>query len=389
MAKLIYSDGTDQEFALDSGRAAYTIGRNPMCDLRINNPSISRKHAEFRLDAASGAYSVYDLNSSNGTYVNGTRHQQQELSNGDEIMCGEFKIFFYTGDGPARPPSPSGGPPPPPPPPPRRHSKTLAAKPGDLFSAEAKGLQALTSPNSEATMKVSSELLKEAMPAEPPAPVAKSGDSDRELKAAKAELKSLRLALQNETGRASNATQESAKLQKEIDRLKKEIDSGAKGGGDRVAELEAELKDRDATIAKLEKAEATEDVEKLKAELAEAKKQAIAAKAGAAKAAGRGNKGSSAGGAEVTKLKADLAKRDEEIESLKKEAAKVKALEGELEVARSQLEELQGPADGPSVDELQQKNSAMKEAFKDLSAELKELVAANRELAKKLASLKG
>jgi pSer/pThr/pTyr-binding forkhead associated (FHA) protein len=111
VARLIYTDGgTEHEFALDPGRAAYTVGRNPMCDLSINNPSISRKHAEIRLDAVTGKYSVYDLNSSNGTYVNGKRGQQGELSEGDEVMCGEFKLFFHTNEGSGRRSSPPGGP---------------------------------------------------------------------------------------------------------------------------------------------------------------------------------------------------------------------------------------------------------------------------------------
>ena len=327
MAKLVYSDGgSDQEFALDPGRAAYTVGRNPMCDLRINDPSISRKHAEVRLDAASGAYSVYDLNSSNGTYVNGERHQQHELTDGDEIMCGEFKILFSTGDGPARPPSSSGGRPPPPRPPAHRHSKTLAAKPGDLTSgsAGANDLQQLTSPNSEATMKVSSELLEEAMPNQEPPPATEpdprpepmpSTDGDRELKRVREEL----------------------------------ADAGGGDDSAKIAELESTLEARDAHLAEM----------------------------------------GSADGAEAEKLKAALAERDKEVERLQKDLAKMNALEGELEVARSRIKELQSPSDRSSVDELQQDISAMKEAFKDFSSELKELVAANRELAKELAELKG
>ena len=112
MAKLVYTDqGEELEYTLDSGRASITIGRNPMCDLRINNPSISRKHAEIRVDAASGGYSIYDLNSSNGTYVNGKRESSSSLAHGDELLCGEFKIFFYSegagaDDGPYTPSAP-------------------------------------------------------------------------------------------------------------------------------------------------------------------------------------------------------------------------------------------------------------------------------------------
>ena len=96
MAKLVYTEGgTEHEFVLTPGRTAFTIGRNPMCDLRINNPSISRKHAELRIDA-SGGVTVYDLNSSNGTYVNGRREQQSALVDGDELLIGEFEMLYVS-----------------------------------------------------------------------------------------------------------------------------------------------------------------------------------------------------------------------------------------------------------------------------------------------------
>lgn len=95
MAKLVYViDGVTHEFALEPGRAAYTLGRNPMCDLRVNTPSMSRRHAEIRVDAANSAYTVHDLGSSNGTYVNGQRANGVPLKHGDEIMCGDFKFAF-------------------------------------------------------------------------------------------------------------------------------------------------------------------------------------------------------------------------------------------------------------------------------------------------------
>jgi predicted component of type VI protein secretion system len=95
VAKLTYTDGgVEREFVLDVGRASYSIGRNPMCDLRVNNPSMSRKHAEIRLDAASGTFTLVDLASSNGTFVNGAKVASVPLSDGDRIICGEFPLVF-------------------------------------------------------------------------------------------------------------------------------------------------------------------------------------------------------------------------------------------------------------------------------------------------------
>ncbi len=95
MAKLAYTvKGSPIEFNLDPGQTEYTIGRNPRCDIRINNPSISRKHAEIRYDTRTQTFTIFDLNSSNGTFVNGKRSRSQMLSHNDEFLCGEFKFLF-------------------------------------------------------------------------------------------------------------------------------------------------------------------------------------------------------------------------------------------------------------------------------------------------------
>ncbi len=102
MAKLAYTvKGSPIEFDFDPGQSEYTIGRNPRCDIRINNPSISRKHAEIRFDARTQQFTIFDLNSSNGTFVNGKRTRSQVLTHGDEFLCGEFKFFFMLDAGPS------------------------------------------------------------------------------------------------------------------------------------------------------------------------------------------------------------------------------------------------------------------------------------------------
>ncbi|MFW5967503.1 MAG: FHA domain-containing protein [Persicimonas sp.] len=95
MAKLIYQDpDSGQEVSVDIGPdfPEVTIGRNPGNIVRINNPSISRKHA--KLVHEGGQVTLYDLNSSNGSYVNGNRVQNQVLADGDRIRVGEFPIDF-------------------------------------------------------------------------------------------------------------------------------------------------------------------------------------------------------------------------------------------------------------------------------------------------------
>ncbi|NUS49665.1 MAG: DUF3662 domain-containing protein [Nocardioidaceae bacterium] len=67
------------------------IGRGTDADLRINDPGVSRRHAEIRVHAgeASGTIvSVVDLGSPNGMLVNGSRVQQATLADGATIKIG-------------------------------------------------------------------------------------------------------------------------------------------------------------------------------------------------------------------------------------------------------------------------------------------------------------
>ena len=142
MPKLIYKDPeTDQEsiLQLDAHLHQMTIGRNPGNALRVNNPSISRRHAELTLDLQSGHVSIEDLGSSNGTYVNGTRIlQPQMLQDGDRVRVGEFPLIFSNppeaGAEPYRPATAMGGFGAPPAPPPGGPYVAEAFHPGhDMF----------------------------------------------------------------------------------------------------------------------------------------------------------------------------------------------------------------------------------------------------------------
>ncbi len=68
------------------------IGRGTEADLRINDPGVSRRHAEIRVHPAGGRggaeVSVVDLGSTNGMLVNGSKVQQATLDDGGEIKIG-------------------------------------------------------------------------------------------------------------------------------------------------------------------------------------------------------------------------------------------------------------------------------------------------------------
>jgi pSer/pThr/pTyr-binding forkhead associated (FHA) protein len=69
------------------------IGRNPANDLVVPDPQVSARHAIIQNQ--SGHFVLFDLESTNGTYVNGRRLTQPcELQPGDEIRIGERTYFF-------------------------------------------------------------------------------------------------------------------------------------------------------------------------------------------------------------------------------------------------------------------------------------------------------
>ena len=70
------------------------IGRNPTTDITLLDESISREHAIVAWDAESGAYTIEDLQSTNGTRVNGKRVRSATLADGDEIQVGHTRFRF-------------------------------------------------------------------------------------------------------------------------------------------------------------------------------------------------------------------------------------------------------------------------------------------------------
>jgi ABC transport system ATP-binding/permease protein len=71
------------------------IGRDPEADIHLDAPNISRNHAA--LQKLDGRTILKDLNSTNGTYVNGQRIQSIELRDGDLIEIGNFILSFANG----------------------------------------------------------------------------------------------------------------------------------------------------------------------------------------------------------------------------------------------------------------------------------------------------
>src|SRR5512135_1051292 len=93
--ELVVIRGRSTNQALKLSHGITTVGRHDGCQLRIKASQVSRRHCE--LFEKGGVLLVRDLGSSNGTYVNGKRIQEQRvLGPGDEIMIGQVKLRVAT-----------------------------------------------------------------------------------------------------------------------------------------------------------------------------------------------------------------------------------------------------------------------------------------------------
>ena len=88
VGSLVLADGR----RIGLGDEPVTIGRLPECEVPVNDPNVSRRHAEVRRQGAD--YVVVDLGSTNGTRVNGAGVRERRLADGDEISVGNTTLRF-------------------------------------------------------------------------------------------------------------------------------------------------------------------------------------------------------------------------------------------------------------------------------------------------------
>jgi hypothetical protein len=75
------------------GKFQLLIGRIADADIRLDNPIVSRRHAEIFLDGPT--FAVHNLSDKNGTFINGQRIQEDHLlMNGDTIEIGKFTLRY-------------------------------------------------------------------------------------------------------------------------------------------------------------------------------------------------------------------------------------------------------------------------------------------------------
>jgi hypothetical protein len=79
-----------QPFQPGEGRTL--VGRSPECDIFLDDVTVSRRHAEILRE--DDEFTIRDLGSLNGTYVNRKRIESATLENDDEVQIGKFRLTF-------------------------------------------------------------------------------------------------------------------------------------------------------------------------------------------------------------------------------------------------------------------------------------------------------
>ncbi len=146
MARLILSlDGqTLGEYNMTKER--YTIGRLPDNDIRVDNAAVSGHHSLI-INILNDSF-LEDLNSTNGTYVNGKLVKKHALQHGDVITAGHHQLVYVDDQAVATPPD--------------EFEKTMVIEPSDQMQKQL----------AKATRAIDEAASRDAPPAPPAPPVA-------------------------------------------------------------------------------------------------------------------------------------------------------------------------------------------------------------------------
>ena len=96
MARLILSLDGQVMAEYNMNKERYTIGRLPDNDIRIDNPAVCG-HLSLIINILNDSF-LEDLNSTNGTYVNGKLIKKHALQHGDVLTCGHHQLRFVEDD---------------------------------------------------------------------------------------------------------------------------------------------------------------------------------------------------------------------------------------------------------------------------------------------------
>ena len=97
MPSFFVIQGRDQGTRFELEEGTMGLGRDSSNPIQVHDTEVSRRHAEVRRQG--NVYVLYDLASSNGTYVNGERVDHHELTSGDHVQLGgTLLLFTHPGD---------------------------------------------------------------------------------------------------------------------------------------------------------------------------------------------------------------------------------------------------------------------------------------------------
>ena len=85
--------GSGSRFLLDAD--VVNAGRHPDSEIFLDDVTVSRRHADF--NRTGDTFTVSDVGSLNGTYVNRDRIDRVQLKDGDEVQIGKYRLVFFSG----------------------------------------------------------------------------------------------------------------------------------------------------------------------------------------------------------------------------------------------------------------------------------------------------
>lgn len=91
-ATLLVLQGVDQGKRATIGQQTVSLGRGPQNTIRILDTEVSRNHAEIVFER--GAWTLHDLDSSNGSFINGNSIRSEPLKTGDQLQIGRTIMLF-------------------------------------------------------------------------------------------------------------------------------------------------------------------------------------------------------------------------------------------------------------------------------------------------------
>ena len=90
---LFVMEGNDKGEIIKLFSGRNTLGTSPECSIILNDPGVSAKHASIRYGEDED-YVIRDLDSKNGTFVNGEEVVTGKLQENDVILIGDSKLKF-------------------------------------------------------------------------------------------------------------------------------------------------------------------------------------------------------------------------------------------------------------------------------------------------------